>query len=189
MPQLCITTWGKSLILEDLPWILVRTVPPLVSPQTSSDRGGCKHRKLPSLQEYHSTTWPTLLLPSSGHSQISTMHKNIDKWSKSYTARKSYHGKFRNCIKKILSLILPGGLYTFIFFVLSPLSCILSKSIDKMSKSQNYIKLLQICFALWLTVLGGVSIFFVFPTLYCNLTPTYRKAWNKQQAESINCLL
>lgn len=100
MPQLCITTWGKSLILEDLPWILVRTVPPLVSPLTSSDRGVCKHRKLPSLQEYHSTTWPTLLLPSSGHSQISTMHKNIDKYSKSYTARKSYHGKFRNCIKK-----------------------------------------------------------------------------------------
>lgn len=102
------------MILEDLPWILVRTVPPLVSPLTSSDRGGCKHRKLPSLQEYHSTTWLTLLLPSSGHSQISTMHKNIDKWSKSYTARKSYHGKFRNCIKKILSLILPGGLYIYI---------------------------------------------------------------------------
>lgn len=125
----------------------MRTVPPLASPRTSSDRGGCKHRKLPSLQEYHSTTWLILLRPSSRHSQIPTMHKNIDKWSKSYNGRKSYNESFRNCIKKNLLPILPGGLhftsiylYTFIFFVLPPLIVILRKALSSFQNKKNSIK-------------------------------------------------
>lgn len=93
----------------------MRTVPPLASPRTSSDRGGCKRRKLPSLQEYHSTTWLILLLPSSRHSQIPTMHEKFEKMVKiiyivmdeNHTV---YNGSFRNCLKKMLLDILPGGL-------------------------------------------------------------------------------
>lgn len=181
------------MILEDLPWILVRTVPPLVSPLTSSDRGGCKHRKLPSLQEYHSTTWPTLLLLSSRHSQISTMHKNIDKWSKSYTARKSYNGKFRNCIKKIFHLFC---LVVYIdIFIHIYILCFITSFLYSVHKHWQDVKITKLYktftdfFCPGVNSFGRGFIFFVFPTLYCNLTPTYRKAWNKQQAESINCLL
>lgn len=172
------------MILEDLPWILVRTVPPLASPRTSSDRGGCKHRKLPSLQEYHLTTWQILLLPSSRHSQIPTMHEKFEKVVKiiyivmdeNHTV---YNGSFRNCLKKMLLDILPGGLYRYmymysytyslfyrIFIVFHPMPF----------RHWQIVKFTKLYFNIdfFCSVVNSFErdlIFFVFTHLYCNPTP------------------
>lgn len=62
---------------------------------------------------------------------------------------------------KFLLQILLGGLYRYIYihlyFLFYHLLIVFHpKTIDKLSKSQNCIKLLQIFFALGLTVMGGV---------------------------------
>lgn len=74
----------------------------------------------------------------------------------------------------------------FIAFLLYSIQC--HSGIDKLSNSQNCI-LIEIYFALWLTVLRGIwyslflHIFIVIQHPF-----KYKKAWNKQKAESTNSL-